>query len=93
MADNRVTLFQKEIIRAMQQIDEIFDNAENWEEEWFDVYSTLVTDASMAQHNLTAANFTTFITLIQQFKNMAVGTAITNADYQTTTNVAKRATV
>ena len=97
MADAKKTAFVRDLARRMQELDTLFDDAVDIEKEYFDLgYNSganVITDAVVAMYNLTAANFASAITLIQQLKNFATGQAVSAADYAATTNVFKRAPV
>lgn len=98
MADDRKIAYLRDLIRVMQELDTIFDNAPDIENEYFDLgYNSggarQVIDADVAQWGLTAANIGSGITLIQQVKNLAGNTAVTTGDYALTTNVFKRAPI
>lgn len=98
MADDRKNAYLRDLIRVMQEMDTLFDNAPDIENEYFDLgYNSggarEVIDADVIQWGLTAANIGSAITLIQQVKNLAGNAAVTTGDYALTTNIFKRAPV
>ena len=98
MADDRKVAYLRDLIRRLQELDTLFDDAADIENEYFDLgYNSggarEVIDADVIQWGLTAANIGSGITLIQQIKNMAGNTAVTTGDYAATTNIFKRAPI
>lgn len=98
MADAKKTAFVRHMVRRIQELDTIFDEAPDIESEFFDLgYNSgganAIVDADVAVYNLTAADIGNGITLLQQCKNMESGAAVTTGNYGATTNVFKRAPV
>ena len=98
MADAKKEAFVRHLARRMQEQDTIFDEAPDIESEYFDLGynsagSNPIVDADVTVYNLTAADITSAINLIQQLKNMEANTAVTTDDYGATTNKFKRAPV
>lgn len=98
MADAKKEAFIRHLARRMQEQDTIFDEAPDIESEFFDLGYNVgganeIVDADVSVYNLTAANISSAITLIQQLKNMEAGAAVATANYGATTNIFKRAPV
>ena len=98
MADAKKTAFIRDLVRRMQELDSLLDDAQNIEEEYWDLTynsggANAIVDADVAAYALTAADITNAITVIGRLKAMADGTAVTTADNQAVTNVFKRAPV
>lgn len=98
MADAKKTAYIRDLVRRIQELDTLFDDAADIENEYFDLgYNSVganpIVDADVSIYVLTATDIGNAITLIQQIKNLAAGTAVTASDYAATTNVFKRAPV
>ena len=95
MADAKKVAFIRHLIRRMQELDTIFDEAPDIESEYFDLGYNVgganpIVDADVTTYVLTATDIGNAITLIQQCKNMESGAAVTTGNYGATTNVFKR---
>lgn len=98
MADAKKVAYIRDLVRRMQELDVLLDDAENIEEEYWDLgYNVTgtneIVDADVAAYSLTAADIVNAITVIGRLKAMATGAAVTTADNQAVTNVFKRAPV
>ena len=98
MADAKKTAWLRDFVRRIQELDVLFDDVGDIENEYFDLgYNSgganPIVDADVSAYILTAADITNGITLIQQVKNMGGNAAVTTGDYAATTNVFKRAPV
>lgn len=98
MADAKKTAYIRDLVRRVQEMDTVFDDAADIENEYFDLgYDSVganpIVDADVAAYTLTAADIGLGITLIQQLKNMGGNAAVTTGDYAATTNKFKRAPV
>lgn len=98
MADEKKIAFIRNLVRRLQELDAIFDEAPDIESEYFDLgYNSGGTNeivaADVSAYVLTPTDIASGITLIQQLKNMEAGAAVTTGNYGATTNAFKRAPV
>ena len=98
MADDRKIAYIRDLVRRIQEIDTLFDDAPDITNEFYDLgYNSggarEITDADVLPFGLTAANIASGVTLVEQIANMAGNSAVTTADYAATTNIFKRAPV
>ena len=98
MADEKKKAFIRNMVRRLQELDTIFDEAPDIESEYFDLgYNSgganEIVAADVSIYVLTPTDIAAGITLIQQLKNMEAGSAVTTGNYGATTNIFKRAPV
>jgi len=91
MADAKKVAYIRDLVRRIQELDTLFDDAADIEKEYFDLgYNTIgsnpIVDADVSTYVLTQADITNGITLIGAIKTLAV-------TYAGTTNAFKRAPV
>jgi hypothetical protein len=96
MADERKSAFIVNTIRQAQGLASIADAIADLENEYFDngydgAGADSIIDADVAAHDITAAQFTSYITLMQQLKNFFGNSAVTTGDYAATLNALRRA--
>lgn len=96
MAGEQKKAFIVELIRDAQTLASVADKVADQENEYFDAGyngggADAIADADLAAHDMTAAEFTAYITLIQQLNNFMTNAAVTAADYISTLNKMRRA--
>lgn len=96
MAGEQKKAFIVELIRDAQTLISVIDKLADQENEYFDnAYGSggadEIIDSDLAIHDMTAAQFTNYITLIQQLQNFAGNAAVTTGDYASTLNSMRRA--
>lgn len=96
MAGEQKAAFIVELIRDAQALVAVTDKVADQEGEFFDNgYNSAAADeivqADLDPHDMTLAEFTNYITFIQQLKNFVGNTAVTTGDYAATLNAMRRA--
>lgn len=95
MANERKKAFIRHVVRRVQEMVAIADDVADLENEYFDNgYNSgggdAVTDGDMAIHDLTAAQFGSLITVMQQFDKLMTNQVVTQGDYIANLNAARR---
>ena len=94
MAGERKTAFIREVVRRAQELTAVADDAADLDNEYFDnSYDTGITDANVAAYDITAAQFASVITVLQQFDKLMTNQATTAGDYIANLNAVRRAPV
>lgn len=95
MAGERKRDFLRHVVRRVQELIAIVDDVADLENEYFDQgYNSgggnQVTDGDAAVHDLTAAQFASLITVLQQVDKLMTNQATTLGDYIANLNAARR---
>jgi len=96
MANEQKKAFIIDLIRDSQDLVNVADKLADQNKEYFDSGyngggADAIADADLAVHDMTAAEFTSYITLIQQLDNFMTNAAVTTGDYKATLNKMRRA--
>ena len=96
MAGQQKTAYIVELIRDAVALAPIMDKLADRNKEYFDNgYNSggadQIADADVATYDITAAEFTNYITLMGQLNNFFTNSAVTTGDYGSTINKLRRA--
>lgn len=96
MAGQQKTAFIVELIRDAQALAPIMDKLSDRNKEYFDSGyngggADAIVDGDVSLYDITAAQFTSYITLMQQLDNLFGNAAVTTGDYAATINALRRA--
>lgn len=92
---SRKTQYVENIMKIMEYLGQVGDVAADRHKEYFDrTYGSgganEIVDADLTAYDLTAAEFTSAVTLLEQVKNLVGNSAVTQADYAATLNKVRR---
>ena len=98
MAGERKTAFIREVLRRAQELGAVADDVADLENEYFDngydgAGGNSIVDANVAAYDITAAEFNSLITVMQQLDKLMTNQATTLGDYIANLNAVKRAPV
>jgi len=96
MAGQRKAAYIVDVLRQAQALVEVADQLADLDNEYFDNgYNSgganEIVDANMAVHDMTAAQFASLVTVMQQVDKLLTNQATTTGDYILNLNAARRA--
>ena len=98
MAGEQKTAYLKDVLSICKTQATIVDVLyERYQEHWNNAYNIggadEITDADLAQFDISQADYTLVITLIENLNKMFTNVAVTQADYLATLNKVRRAPI